>query len=61
MLTRKTANQIKAASGDRFDQKTFDSFTEADIECMAKEDSEDDFFPPDQKPTRISRLFELFK
>ena len=58
MLTRKTADQIKAAGGGRFDQKRFDSITEADIERMAKEDGEDEFFPPGQKPTRISRPFE---
>ena len=57
MPTRKTADQIKAAGGGRFDKKKFDSFTEADIERMAKEDGEDDFFPSDQKPTRISRPF----
>ena len=34
------------------------SFTEEEIERMAKEDGEDDYFPDDQEPTRVRRPVE---
>ena len=58
IFTRKTADQIKTAGGGRFDRKTFESFTEADVERRANKDGEDEFLPSHQEPTRISRPFQ---
>lgn len=53
--TRRTADEVRAVGGGRIDPQKLESFTETDIERMAKEDGEDEFFPRDLKPVRVSR------
>ena len=53
-----TLDQINAEGGGAIDRGKFDSLTEQDIERMAAEDGEAEFFPEDQQPTRASRPFQ---
>lgn len=53
--TRKTADQITAEGGGRIDAGKFDSFSETEIERMAQEDGEEEFFPRGLKPVRVAR------
>jgi hypothetical protein len=57
MPTERRISSDSRPSG-RIDIARFDSLTEEDIERMAAEDGEDEWFDPAAQPDRVSRPYE---
>lgn len=58
---RKDLDQIRKEGGGKVDLKKLKSFSEKDIERMAKEDDEDASFPKNAKPVRVVKPYEPAK